>query len=109
MLYADNLVLVGDNWKVMKSRYTRWKKALQDKGMKICKQDKGFLYKKKSCTNANSKVFLLCMWQRRGKELCTVQKMSTLGAQEVFRSSWAFKKRENFFLQKMHPWCVTSR
>ena len=35
MLYADNLVLVGDNWKAMESRYTRWKKALQDEGMKI--------------------------------------------------------------------------
>ena len=31
--------------------------------------------------------------------------MSTLGAQEVFRSSWKFYQRERFFLQKMHP-CV---
>ena len=31
MLHADDLVLVEDNKKEMKSRYTRWKKALQDK------------------------------------------------------------------------------
>ena len=35
ILYADDLVLVGDNWKEVESRYTRWKKALQDEGMKI--------------------------------------------------------------------------
>ena len=35
MLYADDIVLVGDNWKEVESRYTRWKKALQEKGMKI--------------------------------------------------------------------------
>ena len=36
MLYADDIVLVGDNWEEVESRYTRWKKALaQQKGMKI--------------------------------------------------------------------------
>ena len=35
MLYADDIVLVGDNWEEVESRYTRWKKALQEKGMKI--------------------------------------------------------------------------
>ena len=35
MLYADDLVLVGNNWKEVKSRYTQWKKVLQDKAMKI--------------------------------------------------------------------------
>ena len=45
MLYADDIVLVGDNWEEIESRYTRWKKALQEKGIKNkCKQDKGFLY-----------------------------------------------------------------
>ena len=34
MLYADDIVLVGDNWEEVESRYTRWKKALQEKGMK---------------------------------------------------------------------------
>ena len=47
-----------------------------------CKQDKGFLYKKKFCANANAKVSVLCMWQRSGKELRAVYKMSTLGTQE---------------------------
>ena len=35
MLYADDIVLVGDNREEVESRYTRWKKALQEKGMKI--------------------------------------------------------------------------
>ena len=35
MLYADDIVLVDDNWEEVESRYTRWKKALQEKGMKI--------------------------------------------------------------------------
>ena len=70
-----------------------------------CKQDKGVLYKK-FCTNANAKVSMLCMWQRSGKELRAVYKMSTLSAQEVFWSSWKFNPREGFYLQKMHPWCV---
>ena len=35
ILYADDIVLVGDNWKEVESRYTRWKKTLQDEGMKI--------------------------------------------------------------------------
>ena len=35
ILYADDFVLVGDNWKELEFRYARWKKALQDKGMKI--------------------------------------------------------------------------
>ena len=35
MLYADDIVLVGDKWEEVESRYTRWKKALQEKGMKI--------------------------------------------------------------------------
>ena len=49
------------------------------------------------------------MWQRSGKELA-VFKMSTLGAQEVLWSSWKlFDQRERFYLQKMRPWCVTSR
>ena len=35
MLYADDIELVGDNWEEVESRYTRWKKALQEKGIKI--------------------------------------------------------------------------
>ena len=35
MLYADDIVLGGDNWEEIESRYIRWKKALQEKGMKI--------------------------------------------------------------------------
>ena len=110
MLWADNIVLVGDNWKEVESRYTWWKKASQKKGMKRnVNKTKAFLYKKKFCANANSKVSLLCVWQRSGKELCTVYKMSALGAQEVFWSSWKFNQREGFYLQKMHSWCVISK
>ena len=35
MLYADDTVLVSDNWEEVESRYTRWKKALQEKGTTI--------------------------------------------------------------------------
>ena len=34
MLWADDIVLVGDNWKEVESWYTWWKKASQKKGMK---------------------------------------------------------------------------
>ena len=43
-----------------------------------CKQDKGVLYKKKFCTNANAKVSLLYMWQRSGKELRSVQNLPAI-------------------------------
>ena len=87
LLYADDLVQVGDNWLEVASRYTRWKKAVQDKEVKINANQTKFLYKKKFCTNTNLKVSLLCTWQKSGKELCAVHKMSTLGAQQVFCSS----------------------
>ena len=35
MPYADDIVLGGDNWEEIESRYIRWKKALQEKEMKI--------------------------------------------------------------------------
>ena len=35
MLHADDIVLVGDYWEEVESLYTRWKKALQEKEMKI--------------------------------------------------------------------------
>ena len=35
MLYADDLALVGDNGEKVESRNTRWKKTLQDRGIKI--------------------------------------------------------------------------
>ena len=70
-----------------------------------CKQDKGFFIQKEIL----SKVSLLCVWQRSGKELCAVYKMSALGAQEVFWSLWKFNQREGFYLQKMHSWYVISR
>ena len=111
MLYEDNIVLVGDNWKEL-SRISihSMEESIKDKGIKISvNKKKGFLNTKKFCTNSNSKVFLLCMWQRSEKELCEVYKISTLGAQEVFRSSWKFYQGEGFYLQKMHPWCVISR
>ena len=43
------------------------------------------------------------MWQRSGKELRAVYKMSTLGAQEVFWSSWKFNQRESFTCKKCIP------
>ena len=50
MLYADDLMLLGDYWKEVESRYTRWKKALlfKNKRMKInVNKTKVF------CTNRN--------------------------------------------------------
>ena len=34
-LYADDLVLLGDCWSEVERRYSKWKKALQEKGLKI--------------------------------------------------------------------------
>ena len=35
ILYADDLVLLGESWEEVESRYCRWKKALKNKGMKV--------------------------------------------------------------------------
>ena len=43
------------------------------------------------------------MWLKSVKEHCTVYKMSALGAQEVFLSSWKFNQTERFHLQKCIP------
>ena len=71
-----------------------------------CKQDKGFLYKKKFCTNANAKVSVLCMWQSSGKELRAVYKMATLGAQKVFWSSLSLTREKDFTCKKCIPGVV---
>ena len=34
-LYADDLVLLGDCWSEVEKRYYKWKRALQEKGLKI--------------------------------------------------------------------------
>ena len=44
---------------------------------------------------------MLCMWQRSGKKLRAVYKMSTLGPQEVFWSSWTQEK--DFTCKKCMP------
>ena len=106
MLYADDIVLVGDNWGGKILIHSMEESIARERNENKCKQDKGFLFQKKFCGNANAKVSVLCMWQRSGKELRAVYKMSTLGTQEVFWSSWKFNQRERFYLQKMHPWCV---
>ena len=33
-MYADNLTLIGDNWKE-DGKYATWKKALESKGLKV--------------------------------------------------------------------------
>ena len=35
ILYADDLVLLGDGWQEVEERYARWKKALEEKGLKV--------------------------------------------------------------------------
>jgi len=35
LLYADDLVLLGDSWQEVRERYARWKKALEAKGLKV--------------------------------------------------------------------------
>ena len=34
-LYADRLVLVEDNWKEAEEKFSKWKKALESKGLKV--------------------------------------------------------------------------
>jgi len=40
ILYADDLVLLGDEWTEVENGYSRWKRAMKEKGMKVnvCKQ-----------------------------------------------------------------------
>ena len=95
-----------------KSRYTRWKKALQDKGMKLnvrVNKTNAF-YTRRNFVRMQIRKYPCSVWGkgvRRNSVQCT--KMSTAVVQEVFRSSWKFKQRERFYLQKMQPWCVISR
>jgi len=39
ILYADDLILLGDDWTELENRYSRWKRAIKEKGMKanVCK------------------------------------------------------------------------
>ena len=32
LLYADDLILLGNSWEEVESRYARWKKALKNHG-----------------------------------------------------------------------------
>ena len=43
LLYADDLILLGNSWKEVQSCYARWKKALKNHGLKInVNKTKGF-------------------------------------------------------------------
>jgi len=56
ILYAEDLVLLGDDWKEVESRYSKWKKVLLEKGMKVnIKRQKRFVQVKGSleCTLAS--------------------------------------------------------
>ena len=83
MRLADDLVLVGDNWKEVESRYTRWKKALQDKGMKISvNKTKAFSTRRNFIRiQLNFESILALLWQKNGKDFYAVYKMSTPSAQ----------------------------
>jgi len=48
ILYADDLVLLGDDWKEVELWYSKWKKVLSEKGMKVnVKKTKAFCTSKR--------------------------------------------------------------
>ena len=48
-LYANNLVQLEDSWEEVEMRYTRWKKAMTEKGLEVdVKKTKGFCTDKKT-------------------------------------------------------------
>ena len=107
MLYADDIVLISDNWEEIESRYTRWKKVLQEKGMKInVSKTKAFYTRRNFVRMQMQKYPCSVCGKGVGRNSMQCTKMSTLGAQEVFWSSWKLNPRERFYLQKMHPGCV---
>ena len=70
--------IIGDNWEEVESRYTRWKKALQEKGMKInVNNTKAFYTRRNFVLNANAKVSLLCMWHKWEETPCILQNVNT--------------------------------
>ena len=101
-MQIDDLVLVGDNWKEMVSRYTRWKKALQDKEMKININTTKAFY---------ARNFVRMQIRKYPCSVCDKR----VGRNSVQRKKfqyWVHKRcsgicesltRERFFLQKMHP------
>ena len=106
MLYADDIVLVGDNWEEVESRYTRWKKALQEKGMKINVNETKAFYTGRNFVRMQIQKYPCSVCGKGVKEtLCCVQNVNT-GCTRGFWSSWKFNQRERFYLQKMQPWSV---
>ena len=41
--YADNLMLLGKSWEEVEERYSRWKKAIEETGIKVNIKQKPFL------------------------------------------------------------------
>ena len=78
MLYADDVVLVGDNWEEVESRYTRWKKALQEKGMKINVNKTKAFYTRKNFvrTQMRKYPYSVCSKEWEGTP-CSVQNANT--------------------------------
>ena len=65
VLYADDLVLLGDSWKEVEKRYTRWKKAITEKSLKVnVKKTKVFRTGEKTGAMETSKFS--CSKSRRG-------------------------------------------
>ena len=107
MLYADDYVLVGDYWEEVESRYTRWKKALQEKGMKI-----NVNKKKAFCTRRNFVRMQMRKYPcsvcgkgvRRNSEQCT--KCQHWVHKSCFGVHGCLTRVKDFTCKKMHPWCV---
>ena len=68
ILHADDLVLLGDDWMEVESRYSQWKKVLMDKRMKVnVKMRKAFYTGGRSTSKYTANTHVLYMVKELGE------------------------------------------
>ena len=99
IFFADDIVLVGDNWEEVESRYTRWKKALQEKGMKInVNKTKAFYTKRNFVRMQMQKYPCSVCGKEVGRNSVQCTKCQHWMHKELFWGSLKFNPRKEFYL-----------
>ena len=109
MLYADDIVLVGDNWEEVESRYTRWKKALQEKGKKINvnNKTKAFYIRKNFVRMQMRKYPCSVCGKGVGKNYVQSTKCQHWVHNRCSGVHGSLTQEKDFTCKKRHPWCAT--
>ena len=95
LIFSDDLVLLGDRWEEVKSRYSQWKRPLKDKGVKVNENKTTALHTgRKAKRHWVTSTHVLCVQKNSIK--CT--KCENY-AQDMLRNSGKHKKKQEI----LHP------